>query len=335
MNDEIHIEYQLAPFHRRIFAYVIDFLIAALLGIMVFLGYRAICFSTSSFKAAEATIADTIASSGLYVANSSSGNGYSDVVSYYGDDKDVSGTELKDYYVKALDSYFVYVGKTATSQDYNDLHSTYLSYLLGDNFVYEGNALFITKDGVVEENEACTALDSYYASEVYGPYITSVGIPALQKIVPEYASSLHYESMVLIFGGVPTATLLACILTFYVPPLFLRRGRQTIGRFLFHIGQLDRRCLVPSFGRFTAEASIFILGVILLSLFTFAVPLLFSFSMMAFTKKRQTFAMYMLGIVDVSCEQDRLYFSLAEASLSEEKEGKAAHDFVPINRRDS
>lgn len=337
MEEEnvIKIEYQPALFHRRIFAFVIDFLLAIVIGIFVFIGFRDIAFMTPAFKDAESLIYKTQEESGLYVADAGEGNGLKDVVSYYEDDEEQTGSSLKSLYSNALTAFFTDMKASTSDADYADLTSTYQAYLLdADSFSYEGVSMFILEDGKAIENPACAAKDEAYANDVYGPYITSVAIPALQKVFPSYAKAIQMESQVILFLGIPVSLVLASILVFYIPPLIFKRGRKTLGKLLFNIGQVNKDCLNLSLGLFTAEASIFIFGILLLSLFTLGIPLLISFSLMAFSKKRQDFAMYMLNITDISTEKDKIYFSLAEASLEQESDKESANKFEPVDRRD-
>ena len=71
---------------------------------------------------------------------------------------------------------------------------------------------------------------------------------------------------------------------------------------------------------FTLRFVIFFFLEILLSLVTFGVPLFVSFSLMAFSKKKQTFHDYMLGIEEVDVESSKIYYSKDEIfSVKESK----------------
>ena len=108
-----------------------------------------------------------------------------------------------------------------------------------------------------------------------------------------------------------------------MPPLFFKRGRKTLGKALYHIGLVDDRVLSPTFWRFSARFLIFLFAELLLSLFTLGIPYIISFSLMAFSKKRQGFPDYMLHLYEIDTSKANIYMDYVEAELKNELHGDA------------
>ena len=90
---------------------------------------------------------------------------------------------------------------------------------------------------------------------------------------------------------------------------------------------MDSRYLSLTFPRFLARFAIFYFGVLVLSFFTFGVPMIISFTMMAFTKKKQGFADFMLNCVEVDNNLENIYFNKYEVTIMKSEERKKAIDF--------
>ena len=127
----------------------------------------------------------------------------------------------------------------------------------------------------------------------------------------------------LVFIELPISYTLAAFLVYFVPPLFFRRGRKTLGKALYHIGLIDTRVLSPSLGRFTIRFLIFFFGELVLSLFSFGIPYIISFSIMAFSKDKQGFPDYMLHLYEIDTSQANIYMDYVEAQLKNELHGDA------------
>ena len=81
--------------------------------------------------------------------------------------------------------------------------------------------------------------------------------------------------------------------------------------------------IAPSFWRFTARFAIFFFGELILSLFTFGIPYIISFSIMAFSKDKQGFPDYMLRLHEVDTSKANIYMDYVEAELKNELHGEA------------
>ena len=92
---------------------------------------------------------------------------------------------------------------------------------------------------------------------------------------------------------------------------------MTIGKWMYRIAVVDSRFLVPTWQRSLARFAIFYFGELLLAPVTFAIPFIVSFSLMAFTKKKQGFPDFMLRLHEVDVSETKVYFSKAEIRVDE------------------
>jgi RDD family. len=311
-RPSIHIEYVRPLFHRRIFAYLLDFFIMLMLFGLLFLGARAIGTAIPESQKRSARMNQARDDSGLYVYYD---NQYSLISTYYTDHGTTTDnkTQLDDYQQR-MDKFIAYIRNDVGGDKADIIQADYDAYLLGKD--YQGVAYFVKDSaGKVTLNSACTATYGLYNKNVLVPYINDHAEGYFTIYAPHFVEDTHYFSYVLLFYEIPPCVFLASVLTFYVPGLFFRRGRQTLGRFLYKIGRVDSSYLAIGFWRYTAESAIFTLGIITLSLFTLAIPLIISFSLMAWSKKKQGFAEYMLGIQDVDLTDSKIYWNFQEIEL--------------------
>ena len=129
---------------------------------------------------------------------------------------------------------------------------------------------------------------------------------------------------------IPIAFVSSVILTYFVPTLFFRRGRKTLGKALYQIGTVDSRYLSPTFWRNLAKWGIF-LAEMILGVASLGVVFIASFTMMAFSKNRQGFPDYMLGLQEVDTSRTKIYFNLVEIQLSNASSYKKGTDFRLID----
>ena len=135
----------------------------------------------------------------------------------------------------------------------------------------------------------------------------------------------------LLFADLLPAYLITGILVYYVPTLFFVRGRRTLGKALYQIGLVDSRVLNPTVARATARFAIFYLAELCLSLATFGIPYLISFSLMVFSKRRQGFPDYMLGLTEIDMSRTKIYKTMGEAEMDKINTYKEPVDFKVPN----
>ena len=97
----------------------------------------------------------------------------------------------------------------------------------------------------------------------------------------------------------------------YIIPLFLKRGRKTIGKLLMKIGVVDMQGLSPSLGRFTCRFLLFLFFEVALSV-AFFIPLIVSMTMFTVSKLGQSFHDYVSGTYVVDANMSRIHLTKEE-----------------------
>ncbi|MBQ9457223.1 MAG: RDD family protein [Bacilli bacterium] len=314
----VNISYQKARFHRRCFACLLDFLVFAILFGLSFLACRSIVTVTPDFQQAESTILRIREESGLFYINHSNNHSL-DIVSYLRDGG-FDGYYKWNMSRKAIDTFIDFTGKEGLPDSQEKVQKSYDEYRLSPKLTYKGLPFFIKDEaGTIIENPAVVEIASLSIrfEQAYAPYIDHIAQAYLVTEIPTFNEATHYESNLLFFAEIIPAYAFAGLLTYLVPVLIFRRGRMTLGKFLYRIGTVDKRLLVPKMGRTLARFAIFYFGELLLTPFTFGIPFLVSFSLMAFTKDRQSFPDYMLKLYEVDISEAKIYFDKAEIRLSD------------------
>jgi uncharacterized RDD family membrane protein YckC len=324
--ETTEISYQKPYFHRRIFANLIDIIIFAFVFACLFLGARQIVTSSNSYQAKEKSILQTMNDSGLYVVTDGQAT---DLVSYLEkESNDFSASDKKNRAQKGIGTFIAYVGAVNSSSAESKVQTAYDDYRLSSSLTYQDVPYFIrNSSGTIEENSACPADYASYFSNAYAPFLDNQCQGYLLTLVPGYVSLVKYESQMLYFVEILPSYALAGLLVYLVPPLCNPRNHATLGKMLYHIGLADSRLLSVSFWRFIARFSIFYFAELILSLFTFGVPYLISFTLMVFTKNRQSFPDYLLGIFEIDLTHSKLYKSFTEIALEGVSGAKKPIDF--------
>ena len=121
------------------------------------------------------------------------------------------------------------------------------------------------------------------------------------------------------------------VLTFLLPfpfffllvPLLFKRTRQTLGMRLTRIALLDADGLSLTASKTTYRFLFLFLVEVLLSLFSFLLPLFLSFGMLLLSKRHQTLHDYVCNTYAIETEGATIYRDKAEYLLAQEEGGKA------------
>lgn len=321
-QEESVVAYSLPPFHRRVVANLMDFLIFALLFIALFIPTNAITKATPGYRHADKLVNTRRVDSGLYIYESSTKT-YITYPTYY----DNYATQASGYVrvskcAEAIDNFINYIGNEIDETAKQKLQKDYDEYRL--SLFYKGEPYFVkNNEGVVETNKnneahperTCMATNEQYYKNVYHIYILQNCAGYMVANFPDYKNSLMLMSNLLFFEEIPIAFILSGTLTYFVPTLIFKRGRTTLGKLAFRIGLIDQNLFSPSFGRNLARFAIFFFGELVLSLFTFTIPIIVSFSMMSFSKRKQGFPDFMLGLLEVGTSDNNIYFNKYEAAV--------------------
>lgn len=353
-SEVIKIEYEQPKLYHKILGKFIDALILAFVTIILFIASRAIVQSTPMYRNNDKTYKNIEIESALFInANAVAGQEYK-----YGDNVQVITSYLpkqdnltyRDIVKKcdtAIKKFFTYLDGINHEQAIkaSGEYDTRRLALTGDVLGYEH--YFINRSEYDTENlkyyefdpldEIIIPLNNseipYYSFQsyfdnFYHKFIDDILIDNyLVKNVPLLTQCIANEGKYILFIEIPTAYITACILVFFIPTLCFRRGRKTLGRALYRIGFVDSKCFSPSFGRNLARFAILLLSELILSLVTFGLPFIISFTMMVVTKKHQNFPDYLLGLTEIDTSKMKIYYNKIEALSDKATIYKKAPDF--------
>ena len=309
-NKVTEISYYRPKFWKRCFAILFDSIICFLVSLSLFLGVKEIVDNVPYSKEINNNLNALKLESDIYIYSNNLER-ITDIVSYYNQSTSVSMGAMEIDLVNRIDNFFVFLEEKEGSKISSQAINNYNEAKLSTNLVYNNKSYFILIDNVVIKNEEANIPSEMYVENFYKPYIDEV-LQGYFSSIDEVLTYTRYQSNMLFFLEIPLGLFLGYGLVFYVVPLCFRRGKQTLGRFIFKIGLVDKNILSVKTGLFTIRFLILFFVEVLLSIFTFAIPLFISFSMMAFSKKKQTFHDFMLGIEEVDVEVDKIFFSKSE-----------------------
>ena len=317
-----NVAYYRPKFIYRVLANLIDVLIFILVFFSIFLGVREIIKINPEYKAKSEQLTQIKLDSGAYEYDDD--NILRDIVSVLNNDKGQSAKSRAVRSRKAIEKFISYSETVSEREKYEEIVKDYREYRLSDNMKQEDTPLFVIdeKNEVIENPELLESVESVgtniykvYYTKVYQPYIDNHIQAYLVTAIPNYKSIISYQTNVLLWGNIFSVYCFTGLLVYLLPIFIFRRGRMTWGKAIYGIGLLDDRCLSPSIARIIARFSIFYFGVLILSLFTFGLPLIISFSLMAFSKNKQGFADYMLRLNEVDAKRTKIYLSFQEVEL--------------------
>lgn len=337
-QEPAQVVYTQPTLFRRVMANLLDLLIFVFLTVALLFAARAIVNNTPAHIAQLNKVNQTRLDSCLYVENKS---GTQITIIQYLDDSGEIATEFKRMdlarqHIEGNDAEIVGFLNFCKDPNYGnmDIYTTvsnkYDEFRLQEKYKLLDEPYFIKDtDNKVVVNPNCTADNkSYY--QVYKSFINDYCMGVLASAFPSYRDSLRSLSIDLFAIEIPVSYAIAGIIVYLVPTLIFRRGHKTIGKLAYKIGVVGKDCLNISAGKAIARFAIFFFAILLLSLVTFAIPMIISFTMMAFSKKKQSFQDYMLGLYEVDTSNTKIYYDLEEAAIDQLPTNKKAVEFKRV-----
>lgn len=313
-QNKIEIKYIKPATWRKFMARFIDAIVFAILFGALFIPTRAIVTSSERYKTANTLIENEQLDSGLFKKNE---NGMIiDLITYYNQDTYTS-TGNK---IKALENeidYFIneYAVNKMDSGRVESLKTDRKDFFLDDKFTFDGQKYFIEQDNKIVRNPECTADSQKYFGNVYSDYFDLHLQGYFTKDVFGVYEQYKTLNNLVIFVEIPIPVILSSFLTYILPTFIFKRNRYTLGRLSYKIGLIDDRCLAVKTKKIIVKDLILYFGEIILSIFTFGLPILFSFTMSVVTKNKQTFSEFMTGIVEIDCGHTKVFYSKDEIKV--------------------
>jgi hypothetical protein len=327
------IKYSRPKFIHRVLANLVDFIIFALLFVGLFLLSRYIISNTPDYKYSFNKLTQMRLDSGLYVEGDNK-NEIVDLVSYLNSHTQYTPGSIVYNCEKGVTKFFAFEQGLLAEDKYNRIVDEYDKLRLDATTVVEDVETHLwyrnSENQIVKnDNYESSAFLKSEMSKWYCNYIDRY-LQGYLSTTPQYYDLTKKISNYLLFVEIPVSFVLSLILVYFVPTLFFRHGRQTLGKGLYHIGTVDSRYLSPTFWRNLSKFGIFVVEMIA-GIATLGILYIISFTMMAFTKNRQSFPEYMLGLQEVDTSRNKIYMSMVEALLDNAQTNKKPNDFKLID----
>ena len=294
----MEVTFNKAKYSTRLFAFLFDLVIIILVGLALVLASHQILIRQDFFKTAGNKMDEINELSGLYRKNEQ--GVLTKLSEYYSPKDEVDYKQANSYLDATLKSFY------ASEEFFPNHDGTEHYFKLALDTGY-----FIYTD---ESKTDIAAKEDADYKELYKFYCQTVAEdgPLFIMKYPGYVEATKVINACFI-GLIIVAPITLTILIFeFIVPLIFRRGYRTFGKLLLKIAVVDSRGLAPKFWRFLLRFLIFLFLEILLSLVTFAIPLILSFTMAVFTKTNQAFHDYLVGTYVVDTTNTRIFYTEEE-----------------------
>lgn len=312
MDDEkkgpLELTYRVVSRWKRFFAFLLDACLVIIVGLALASASTNVAYNLPVYQENVETMMEIEIESGLYLRD---GNGGTvDIV----EEADLSETSTEADYRAANSSF-----DSALTEFFA---SPYFFPDGNGNSIYEGlkageNCLKVEIDGkstpYFTENAEGALVPAFDEKTMYSFYVETIdgtAIPLIATLGPYIdASRAVFLSMVIAIG---IAVLLSLMLVFLVPPLFFKRGRQTLGLKAFRLAVLTPEAVPPSIKRTLSRGAILVFVELGLSFFSFGVPFLLTATMFMLRKDRSSFHDYVTGTYVVDASEMPVFLSVED-----------------------
>ena len=300
------LEYSKARIYQRVFSFFIDLFLAVLLGMII----NSLCGLVTSVVPK-----------------------YQEVLQERIELQDQSGLfdENQKLWTLSLE------GSDMTIQEKKELLSTRLDEFYHNDVFFEDDTFYQSyqkrkSEAVNEKGELLFKLisDSYVEND----FSDDVYYSFYQKEFENYASAAlshnvrfaDLSNLIVRISVIEIALSMSVgfALSFVIMPLILKRGRKTIGMYLFKISLVGGDALNVRGKILLFRNALLLLIGYWLTIFTFGIPWLVSLTMMTFSKTGQDFFDYMSGTYVVSTKDKDIYLDYAEYLARTEESKKAS-----------
>lgn len=285
-----------AKYSSRLYAAALDFFIMTLIALAGVLLMQKICRSAPFFKAAGETLNEVERKSHLYHDDGKSNLTILSKFLTYEDENEIPDinsqldSALKDFY---------------TEPDFFDQTDPNSGLTLYTNERLNSGLFIWTSD---EHIDVIPKTDTNI-KDLHKFYCNAMENTATQYMMqyPQYVEATKIINLTFFFLILLIPIVLSVTICELVIPLIFKRGRKTLGKLLLKIGVVDSRGLSPKMGRFICRFLLFLFVEILLSLVSFGIPIIVSFTMFLLTKKNQGFHDYVANTVVVDTSNNRIF----------------------------
>lgn len=322
----VEIKYSRPKFWHRVLANFIDIFVFAIIFVASFLSLRAIINNSPDYSYTFNLINTMRIDSGLYVKE---GKSYLDLVSYMKSDTRFNSAAIVATSEKAIKQFFEFEKPLVSETKYETITAKYNEIRLS-KVDKDGNNLFVYDGDEIVKNTTLFDNNKHQYANFYCNYIDSY-LQGYFSTTPKYYDAIKKLNNYLMWVEIPVSVFSGILFAYFLPTVIFSRGRRTFGKALYHIGTIDSRFLSPTFGRNLAKWSIFLVEFVA-GIASVGLVFILSFTLMAFSKKRQGFPDFMLGLQEIDMNKTKIYKNIEEISLEGVDTHKAATDFRLIQK---
>jgi uncharacterized RDD family membrane protein YckC len=300
--------FEKAPLSKRLLAFLCDLAVTlVLVALFAWLG-SLVLPHLDFYRSAGATFDNLQLNSGLYV---SSDSGIVKIEKKYASSEAVIAN---DAYEKALSSFYSNTLFFETAEKGQEI---YRGQKIGNSAIVDSNhetywTLDSANEVLVKDGVTPAHLNSFYISA-----LNDYGYSYLNNN-SDYVHASRILTLSYLFM-IPIVVDISLIPVFLVIPLCLHRGKKTLGKAIFKLAVLDRRGLSVRPWHYVLRFLFFLFVEIDLSFFGAGIPLIVSFSMLAFSQRGQSLHDYVCNTYVVDANSQSIYLSEAEYFAAQEK----------------
>lgn len=316
----IVLEYPKAKWWRRLFAFLLDFICAAVLAACLAAGGDAILNKSSRYVADQQTMTSIELSSSLYIE---SGGSVVQITNAWALSTSSSTPSEADY-KRVDDDYEAALNEFYANPNFfpdGDGAKKYLALKVGDECLKQSDKKTPYWHYVSQEGGTTTLEPTVNYEKLSSFYVTAIddnAIPLISSTRSDYIDASRYifwSTFLVIY----LLALFSLFLVYCIVPLFFRRGYQTFGKKLFKISLINAHAVSPSAKQYWVRSLLLFFIEFVLGSASFLIPIFVSFTMMMVRKDGQCFHDYVAGTYVVDTSDDTVYFSYDEYRKRNEK----------------
>lgn len=296
---EKKIELTKAKFSSRIFSFGADLVCMAVTSLLMVIGMQYLVSNSSGYREITNTLDTIQMQSHLYARDG--GEVVIVTKAYDAPEKEEEYKELNAVFDQRLKEFYADPAFFDQTNPESGMH------LYDIQRIPEGQThtdLFVKDEhGVVVESLTASYKDLY---KFYANAINQDAVAHLMKN-DAYMNANRSVTYIFVFIELLIPIAVAVLIFEFIIPAFDKHGKRTLGKRIFKLGVVDSRGLSPKFGRFVCRFLLFAFAELALSVVSFLIPIIISFSMVAFGKGGQSFHDYVCATYVVDASQDFIH----------------------------
>ena len=294
MSESAELEYSKAKVYQRIFAFIIDLFLSFMLGLILSCLAGLVTLQVPSYQ-------NLIEVHNFYVQESGLYNENDELYILVYEDADMTMDEKNEQLSSQIEGFYQNETFFSDSTALDSYHQRQL-----ESVDENGNPLFVLSgDAIVTNGLSGEVYFDFYYQEV-STYCVS--------LLSSNATYADASNKIVRVQVIELALCMSVGFSFFflLVPMMIKRGRRTLGMYLFKISLIGPDALNVKGTRLLGRNLLLLLIGYWLSIFTFGLPWIVSLTMMVFSKTGQSFFDYMSVTYVVDSKRQDVYLDYAE-----------------------